>query len=361
VQDALVPVDPPPPSRVPYRPGSLAIPISLHYLFSSPHSFPRPFGSGIRYTFGQKKEQVLVPADTTEVHHPNSAWTKRWLLFSCWILLSSLLFKNPVGALVRLSLSQDDASYLVVIPFISATVFYFERPKIFLYLAGDKILAAIFLLFATCAVLASHLLENHLSPDVQLSGWILSLLLVWVAGFALFFGKTALNAAHFSLLFLLLMIPPPNFLLGRIIYLLQEGSAWITGALFDLVGVPALREGLVFHLARVNIEVAKECSGIRSSMALLILALLISHFRLKSFWNKTLFVACGLFMMILKNGIRIATLTLLAIYVDPNFLFGRLHHQGGVVFFVLALLLLLPLLFFLQRAEAKTRKTTEPS
>ncbi|OLC92780.1 MAG: hypothetical protein DMG35_12680 [Acidobacteria bacterium] len=276
------------------------------------------------------------------------------------MVLSSLLFKNPVGALVRLSLSQDDASYLVLIPFISATVLYLEHSRIFLRLAGDKMLAAIFLFFAGCAALASHLAGNHSSLGVQLSGWILSLVLVWVAGFALFFGKAALKAAHFSLLFLLLMIPPPNFLLDRIIYFLQEGSAWITGALFDLFRVPALREGLVFHLARVDIEVAKECSGIRSSMALLILALLISHFRLKSFWYKTLFVACGLFMMILKNGIRIATLTLLAIYVDPNFLFGRLHHQGGVVFFVLALLLLLPLLFFLQRVEAKRGKTAEP-
>ena len=58
-------------------------------------------------------------------------------------------------------------------------------------------------------------------------------------------------------------------------------------------------------------------------------------------------------MMILKNGIRIATLTLLAMYVDPGFLYGRLHHQGGVVFFLIGLLLLLPILLLLQKSEAK--------
>jgi hypothetical protein len=47
-------------------------------------------------------------------------------------------------------------------------------------------------------------------------------------------------------------------------------------------------------------------------------------------------------MMILKNGIRIATLTLLAMYVDPSFLTGRVHREGGVVFFRMSLLLLLP-------------------
>jgi exosortase/archaeosortase family protein len=58
-------------------------------------------------------------------------------------------------------------------------------------------------------------------------------------------------------------------------------------------------------------------------------------------------------MMILKNGIRIATLTLLAMYVDPGFLYGRLHHQGGIVFFLIGLVLLLPVLLFLQRSETK--------
>jgi len=55
--------------------------------------------------------------------------------------------------------------------------------------------------------------------------------------------------------------------------------------------------------------------------------------------------------MVVKNGVRIATLTILAEYVDPGFLYGRLHHEGGVVFFLLGLVLLLPVLWLLQRGE----------
>ena len=291
----------------------------------------------------------------------NTALTKRWLLFASWIVLSSLVFRTPLVAFVRISLSRDDISYLVLIPFISAWLLFAERRKIFPNVSYDKMLGGSCVIIAGCAALASRLAGGTLSLGVQLSGYILSLVLVWVAGFALLFGKAALKAGYFPLLFLSLMVPLPNFLLDRVIYVLQEGSAWITGAFFDLLGVPALREGLVFHLAKFNIEVAKECSGIRSSMALLILALLIVHYCLKSYWNQTLFVACGLFMMIVKNGIRIATLTLLALYVDPSFLVGRLHHEGGVVFFVLALLLLMPLLFFLQRRESKRSAAAESS
>ncbi len=254
---------------------------------------------------------------------------------------------------VRLSLSNDDASYLILIPFIGAWILFIERRKIFLDLSIDKGLGGCILILAIATAVASRLTGGVSLVDLQLSGYILSLVLFWLAGFALFFGRAASKAAYFPLVFLFLMVPPPNFLLDRVVYLLQAGSAWITEALFDLFHVPALREGFVFHLARVDIEVAKECSGIRSSMALLILALLATQFTLKSFWKKALFLACGLFMMILKNGIRIATLTLLAMYVDPGFLYGRLHHQGGVVFFLIGLVLLLPVLLFLQRSETK--------
>jgi exosortase len=283
----------------------------------------------------------------------NSAVVKRWAWFGGWVLLSSLCFVYHLTILVRSSLSSGDTSYVILIPFISAWLLFVERHKIFLNLSIDKRLGGSFLFLAISTAVASFLLGG-VSPDgLRLSGYILSLVLFWVAGFTLLFGRNASKAACFPLVFLLLMVPLPSFLLDRIIYLLQAGSAWITEALFDLLRVPALREGFVFHLARVDIEVAKECSGIHSSIALLILALLATHFTLKSFWKKALFLACGLFMMILKNGVRIATLTLLTMYVDPGFLYGRLHQQGGIVFFLIGLLLLLPVLLFLQKSEAK--------
>jgi len=301
-------------------------------------------------------DQVPSPDNAIEMNRSNALLKKQLLLFVSWIVLSLVLFMKPVADLVRLSLSQDDASYLLLIPVISAAVLYQGRRKIFPQVSTEKMFGGSFLFLCGLFALTSFWGRNPPFLGLQLSSWVIALVWFWVSGFAFCFGRAALKAAYFPLLFLFLMVPIPNSLLDRVIFLLQHGSAWITGVLFDLVGVPFLREGLVFHLATVNIEVAKECSGIRSSMALLILALLVAHFSLRSFWSKVLFVTCGLFMMILKNGVRIATLTLLAVYVDPGFLVGRLHHQGGVVFFLLALLLLLPLLLFLQRIESRAAR-----
>jgi exosortase/archaeosortase family protein len=61
-------------------------------------------------------------------------------------------------------------------------------------------------------------------------------------------------------------------------------------------------------------------------------------------------------LSIIKNGIRIATLTLLSLYVNPSFLSGSLHRDGGFVFFFLALAMMFPVLLILEKSEKKTQQ-----
>ena len=301
-----------------------------------------------------------TPQSSTDRGESSSpaALSRRMLLYLGWILVSCLLFLRPLTAFVSYSFASENASHLILIPVISAWVVFLERDRIFKALGSDRSVGSLLLAAAAVVALAAFSLGARSSTLNQLSVHIFALLLVWVAGFAFFFGRQSLERARFPLVFLLLTIPIPDFILDKVIYLLQKGSAEITAVLFDWSGVPVLRDGFVFHLARVNIEVARECSGIRSSLALLILAILVAHFYLDTFWKQLVLVIAGLFVMILKNGVRIVTLTLLATYVDPGFLYGRLHHEGGVVFFVLALLLLAPLVWLLERSE---RKVTAPA
>jgi exosortase len=284
---------------------------------------------------------------------PDSA-RRRVLYYLAWVIAIGLLFFRPLRAFFAYSLSNDNASHLVLIPVIGAWILFLERNRIFKVCSSDRagggILSAAGAVVGCFALLAGA----HWSALNQLSVYILSLILLWIAGFAFFFGRPALKAAQFSLLFLFLTIPIPDFLLDKAIYLLQKGTTEIAAVLFDWSGVAVLRDGFVFHLAHVSIEVARECSGIRSSLALLILAILVAHFYLDTFWKQAALVLVGLFVMILKNGVRIVTLTLLATYVDPGFLYGKLHHEGGVVFFLLGLLLMLPVLLLLQRSEPKS-------
>ena len=121
--------------------------------------------------------------------------------------------------------------------------------------------------------------------------------------------------------------------------------------LFMASGVPYLRDGFIFHLPGMSVEVAKECSGIRSGLALFITALLAGHLFLRTWWKKVILVVCIFPIAMFKNGIRITTLTLLGTYVDPRILQSSLHQEGGIPFFIIALLLMAPVLFFLRKSE----------
>jgi exosortase len=97
------------------------------------------------------------------------------------------------------------------------------------------------------------------------------------SGFVAVAGWKVARESWFALAFLFFAVPLPGAILNRFIYALQAAFAAVAEVLFDWTGVPVLREGFIFRLPRMSIEVARECSGIRSSIALLVLAILVSH------------------------------------------------------------------------------------
>ena len=274
----------------------------------------------------------------------------RWLIFGAWVLISLLLFLKPVYGLFELANHDETASHILLVPFITLWLLHTER-KGLRPAARLSFWPAISFLVPSLLVALVLLNCQACAPKTRLSGYALALILLVVAGFIFAMGIAAAKSSEFALGFLLFSIPIPDLFLGKIIYGLQAGSAAIAEFFFNLSGAPVLRQGFVFRLPVMSIEVAQECSGIRSSLALLILALLVAHFSFRPLWKKLAFVAAGLLMMLVKNGIRIATLTLLANYVNPAFLTGSLHHQGGIVFFLIGLALLLPVYWALRKGE----------
>jgi len=89
-----------------------------------------------------------MEAEVTLSGMTNPSAGRRWLLFGSWIVLSSLIFSRAVISFVRISLSNPDASHLILIPFISAWVLFVERRKVFRNLSYDKIIGLLLLSLA---------------------------------------------------------------------------------------------------------------------------------------------------------------------------------------------------------------------
>lgn len=100
---------------------------------------------------------------------------------------------------------------------------------------------------------------------------------------------------------------------------------------------------------------------ILSSVDLLITSLIASHLVLRGVWRRSIFSVAIIPVVVLKNAVRIVTLSFLAMHIDAGFLTGTLHRRGGVVFLVLSLLLLLPLLWILARSEERSLRPVENS
>ncbi|MGA9882416.1 MAG: exosortase/archaeosortase family protein [Candidatus Acidiferrales bacterium] len=292
----------------------------------------------------------MYAAKATATHSSALKFGGREFVFVLIALACVGLYWNSLKALVSLCLQGDSYSHILLIPFIVLYLVISERGRIFREVRSAIPVGA-------AAIAAGMLISYLANPRFysngaeHLSGTIIGLVFAWVGCFVACFGARAARSAIFPLSFLFLMIPPPESLLSPIVAALQHGSVEVSYLLFKLFRVPVFRHGVLLSVPGVTIEVAKECSSIRSSMALLITCILAARFYLRSFWKQIVFVAVSLPVSVIKNGIRITTLTLLSIYVNPGFLHGDLHRDGGFVFFLLALVILWPLLSILHRTE----------
>jgi exosortase len=270
--------------------------------------------------------------------------------FFASLLVSLILFKGALLQLAKFS-GHSEYSYIPLIPLISGFLIFVRRRSIFEWAEPSP-------RFGSCMVAGGvglWLVKDHLGigsmANVEFSA--LGLVSTWCGLFVVWYGPRAARKALLPLCLLLFMVPAPQPVLNAVVQFLQRGSAAVSYALFRLLGVPAFREGTVIFLPRLTIQVAPECSGIRSSISLLILTLAVGNLYLRLGWNKLLLGFAIIPLVVVKNAIRIVTLSLLAVYVNPGFLTSPLHRRGGIVFFLIALMLLIPIVMAMRRRERR--------
>ena len=267
------------------------------------------------------------------------------------------LFHGPLQALGTLALRDDRYTPILAIPFISVALTWFERNTLFADVSPS---IAIGMSTILTALGSFYLVTYSVKPrsEYLLSLQVTTIVILITGLFIACYGKNAFLGALFPVVFLFLMVPVPDGTLNHVVNFLQRGSAETAYRLFKLAGVPVLRESAVrFALPSVTIEVAEECSGIRSSLSLFISSLVVGYVLLRSGWSRLLFSVVTIPVVIFKNAVRIVALSVLGTYVDPAYLHGRLHRYGGLPFSLLALALLAPLLLALLRAEGAWAKS----
>ena len=284
----------------------------------------------------------------------------RHLGFLAALSLAAAVWWRPLRNLVHLALSREDYSYLLLVVGISVALLCFERWNLPTQPKFSSSALVVMLASLGAAVWLNRTIRMGID-DARFSFSILLLVVFILALFVLAYGWEVAARMRFPLLLLLLAVPLPSQVVSRLVVALQHASADAAYALFRVCHVPVLREGLVFSFSRIEIEVAQECSGIRSSTILLITTLVLAQLFLRSGVNRALVVLWAVFVGVVKNGFRIFTLSVLGEYVSTSILDGPLHHHGGPVFFSLGLGLVIAAIWLLRKIEASRIPTAAAS
>jgi exosortase C (VPDSG-CTERM-specific) len=274
--------------------------------------------------------------------------------FLAFVVLLAVMFARPLLSLAIHVAGSDLHSHVLLVPFISVYLIYIQRdrlPKADISSPGwaiGPLMAGLATLAAAWGLFPS---THFLSHNDYLALMTLAFLCFLAMGAFLFLGRKWMTAAAFPFAFLIFMIPLPDRAVDWLETASKLASAEAANWFFNLSGTPFLRDGTVFQLPGIAIEVAQECSGIRSSWVLFITGLLAAHVFLQSPWRRVALVAVVIPLGIIRNGFRIFVIGTLCVHFGPHMIHSVIHRRGGPLFFALSLVPLFLLLWWLRRRD----------
>jgi exosortase C (VPDSG-CTERM-specific) len=286
-----------------------------------------------------------------------SAAYRRFAFLTAILLLA---FSVPLFNLLRYSLGERSLySHVILIPFVSAYFVWLERKRLPLPFPGAMRSSLPFILIGIGLLLAGFFLGSgghQLSTNDILFFTIGSFVMLFLGAARYALGSAFFRQIAFPLWFLIFMVPFPEAVTSALENASKHASAETYAFFMNLAGLPYFRQGLVFALPGLNIEVAQECSGIRSSLVLFITSLIAGYIFLSRPRNRALLAFVVIPLGVVRNAFRILVLSYLTVHWDPRVIDSPLHHRGGPLFFALSLVPFLLLLGLLVRSEKRRTK-----
>ena len=167
-----------------------------------------------------------------------------------------------------------------------------------------------------------------------------SLLFLLAGLIILFHGWPLFRAVLFPWAFLILMIPIPVIVLQKVTFPLQLVASKLASTVLPWLGVVVHREGNVIELATMKLEVVAACSGIRSLLSLLTLAIIYGYLMEDRQWVRVVLAIAAVPIAVVANSFRIVGTGLLIQYWDPDKAEGFFHLFEGWLIFVVSLIML---------------------
>ncbi|HEV7475211.1 MAG TPA: exosortase [Pyrinomonadaceae bacterium] len=282
--------------------------------------------------------------------------------------------------------TDENYSHGLLIPFIVGFILWSQRERLTTAAHSSAMLSGLALVvFALMALWAgtagAELYLQRTSLVLMLGGTVLY-----------FWGFRLLQLLLVPLFLLLLAIPIPAIIFNKIAFPLQLFASRCAVWAMTMADIPVLRQGNVIELMPLGaretkkLEVVEACSGIRSLMTLVTLAVVFAYFthprgdsggdipgdnpentashigsllrKLKSysFWRSTIIVLSAVPIAIFTNALRVSGTGILARYYGTQIADGFFHSFSGWVIYVVAFLMLFSVGWVLDRVKPRQPK-----
>lgn len=205
-----------------------------------------------------------------------------------------------------------------------------------------------------------------------------SLLFLFAGTIIYFWGFTLLRLMIVPMFLLWLAIPIPAIIFNKVAFPLQLFASRCAVSAMQLFDIPVLRQGNVIELMPLGaretkkLEVVEACSGIRSLMTLLTLAVVYAYFthtrdndsgkgngsggilssvKTFRFWRSALILFSAVPIAIFTNALRVSGTGILARFYGTKVADGFFHTFSGWVIYIVAFLMLFGVGWLLDRVK----------
>jgi exosortase len=241
----------------------------------------------------------------------------------------ALLYRQVFVKLVMDWYNDDNYSHGFLIVPIALYFAWERRNKLKAAMQKPSVLGLVVVVGSIAVLLAGILGSELFLTRISIIGALVGTVLF-------LFGWQHLRILAFPLAFLLLMIPIPAIIFNQIAFPLQLLASRFGEAAMGIADVPVLREGNVLILANTTLEVAEACSGIRSLVSLLTLAIVLGYFSDRRLWVRLCVALSSIPVAVVTNGVRVAGTGIAAHRFGAAAAEGFFHEFSGWLVFVAA-------------------------
>lgn len=287
--------------------------------------------SAVRAPSAAEHEEMSTQAQAAESGGPAGAWL---LPAGVMAALVCLLYAPVAGRLVAQWWQDPEYGHGFLVPLFAGYLLWTRRARCLTAPRAPSNWGLLVILASTGLLVAGTLGAELFLTRLSL--------VVLLAGLVLFFaGRHVLRATAFPLGFLVLMIPLPGVVYNQLTFPLQLLASRLAAACLEALQLPVLREGNILWFSSYSLEVVEACSGVRSLMSLVVLAVAYGCLLERRRWLRAVLVALMLPIAVASNALRVVATGVLSYFYGPQSADSFLHLFSGWLIFLVALAMLL--------------------